>query len=600
MKFSPEFLQRIRDSIRIEDLVASYVPLTKKGNRAWACCPFHQEKTPSFSVSPDKGMYYCFGCHATGDIFTFVEKMENLSFPETVARLAEAAHIELPEEEVSDEDRRRQAELDALYHAAGLASDYFYNCLTKTRMGAEGLSYFQKRKLSMETIEAFHLGFAPPAWDRLFRDFTEKKQIPPKVLQGAGLVGNKNGRYYDMFRNRCMFPILNLRGRPVAFGGRVMDDSKPKYLNSPETPIFNKRRLLFALYQALPEIRRKRQVIMVEGYMDAISLHAHGVTNVVASLGTAFTEEQARLLRRYADEVVFSYDMDAAGQTATRRALEIAGAVRLKLRVARVGEGKDPDEFVNARGKEAYLEAVRQAQPAVDYLFSSLMQQNDASSLEGQHAILEAMFPVLAARNDSIFINAFIRKMANAMRMDEGVIRAEAARYVKREKVPVYISPREEREDLPSQESFRQTRLEEGFLKYCVQRGVYPDRWEAMKEFTYTEGFCRRLYGVLKALEEAGVPLSEKAVQQALSPEDTEAWAALLMREEYVASDPWEEYVRPLVMGSLQKEYRAHTEAANRLADTDPAGWKEEMLACIRLNQKIRDLQNRKSDGRPV
>lgn len=593
MKFTPEFLQRIRDSVNITDLIGSYVPLTKKGNRAWACCPFHHEKTPSFSVSPDRGMYYCFGCHEKGDIFTFIEKMENLPFPDAVARLAEMAHLEMPEEEITEEERHRRFEIEAMYHAASLASDYFFACLTKTRMGEAGLAYFRKRHLSDETIRAFKLGFAPPAWDKLFRDFTQKKKIAPEILRAAGLVGNKDGRYYDMFRNRCMFPILNLKGQPVAFGGRVMDDGKPKYLNSPETPIFNKRRLLFALYQALPEIRKKRQVIMVEGYMDAISLHAHGVTNVVASLGTAFTVEQARLLKRYADEVIFSYDMDAAGQNATRRALEIAGPVGLKLRVARVGEGKDPDEFVNLHGGDAYLEAVSQAQPAMDYLFSSLLSQYDAATLEGQHSILEAMFPILAARNDSIFVNSFLRKMANVMRMDEGLIRSEAMRYMKKAKPSLYISPKKEETEAGSVESKKQIRLEESFLKYCIQLGVFPGSWEEMKDFPYTGAFSARLAEAISRVAAKGLPLSEKTVRQELSPEDTEAWAALLMSEDYIASEPWEEYVRPLALGNLQQEYKRHTEAANKLSG-DPEKAKEEMLECLRVSQKIRRLQSRK------
>lgn len=592
-RFGQDFLQRITDSINIADVIGAYVPIKKKGNRYWACCPFHHEKTPSFSISPDKGLYYCFGCHASGNIFTFVEKMENLSFPDAVEHLAEMAHIELPQEEFTEEDRVKQAEIAALYEAAGLAADYFHNCLTKTRMGEAGRAYFQKRHLSGETIERFKLGFAPPAWDRLFRDFTQKKQISPKTLNAAGLVGYSNGKYFDMFRNRCMFPILNLKGKPVAFGGRVLDDSKPKYLNSPETPIFNKRKLLFALYQALPKIKETRQVIMVEGYMDAISLHAHGVTNAVASLGTAFTIEQARLLKRYADEVIFSYDMDAAGQNATRRALEIAGQAGLKIRVARVGEGKDPDEFVNLHGGDAYLEAVRQAQPALDYLLAALLKQYDATSLEGQQHILQEMFAVLTARSDSFLMNSFIRKMAQAMRLDEGLIRSEAVRYVKKNHSPVYISAAEHTEETETRESKKRILLEEGFLRYCLAFHVFPDSWEEMKNFSYVSPFCRRLEEAMLAVREEGRELSAKTVQQKLDEEDVAHLAALLMKEEYEIAVPWEEYVRPLKLGQLQKEYREHTERANRLAPEDPEESKKEMLACIRLSREIRVLQGK-------
>lgn len=597
MRFFPnELIQRVRESVDIADVIGAYVPLKKRGGRYWACCPFHQEKSPSFTVSPDKGFYYCFGCHASGNVFTFVQKMENLSFPEAVEHLAEAAHIELPEEETSEEDRKKQAEMQALYGAAALASEYFYSCLTKTHMGEAGLAYFEKRHLSQQTIDAFKLGFAPPAWDKLFRDFTQKKNIAPKILVDAGLAGFSSGRYFDMFRNRCMFPILDLKGRPVAFGGRVMDDSKPKYLNSPETPIFNKRRLLFALYQALPEIRKKRQVIMVEGYMDAISLHAHGVTNVVASLGTAFTIEQARLLKRYADEIVFSYDMDAAGQNATRRALEIAGPVGLKVRVARVGEGKDPDEFVNLHGADAYLEAVAQAQPAMDYLLSSLLRQYDPTSLEGQQQILEAMFSVLTARDDSFLMNSFIRKMSQAMRLDEGLIRSEATRYVKKNNKTTYIAPRGEAAGEETHESTKQSRLEESFLRYCILFRKAPSVWEEMKDFRYTTDFCTRLAEALERLAAAGRAIDESSVQQEMAEDDMPALAALLMRGEETAAVPWEEYIRPLKLGELQKEYKLHTERANALSAEDPEKSREEMLACIRLSREIRALQSKSSE----
>lgn len=593
--FGADFLQRVSDSLNIADVIGSYIPLKKKGGRYWACCPFHHEKTPSFSVSPDKGLYYCFGCHAAGNVFTFVQKMENLTFPEAVERLAEMAHIDLPEEEVSEEERKKQAETAALYDAAALAAEYFHNCLTKTRMGQAGLAYFQKRHLAADTIASFKLGYAPPEWDRLFRDFTQKKHFAPKTLLDAGLVGQANGRYFDMFRNRCMFPILNLRGRPVAFGGRVLDDGRPKYLNSPETPIFNKRRILFALYQALPKIRETRQVIMVEGYMDAISLHAHGVTNAVASLGTAFTIEQARLLKRYADEVIFSYDMDAAGQNATRRALEIAGEVGLKIRVARVGEGKDPDEFVNLHGGEAYLEAVRQAQPALDYLLASLLRQYDATSLEGQQHILQEMFSVLAAREDSFLMNSYIRKMARAMRLDEGLIRSEATRYVSKNKSRIYISPREPEPETASRETQKQERLEEGFLQYCLQYHVYPSRWEEMKDFAYDSPFCQRLADAMKAAEAEGLTLSDKSIRQKLGQDDAEALAALVMRDSEAVSVPWEEFVRPLKLGALQKQYRMHTEKASALSQENPEASRAEMLACIQLTREIRELQKKTS-----
>ena len=594
-RFPGDFLQKVRDNTNILDVVGSYVSLKKKGKRYWACCPFHQEKTPSFSVSPEDGLYYCFGCHAGGDVFSFVEKMENLSFTEAVERLAEAAHLELPRAEVSPEEKRRKQFNDELYHAMELAVVYFHNCLRRTNMGKPGLAYFKRRHLTDETIDRFKLGFAPDSWHKLYGDFRTIKHISDTVLVTSGLVGHKNGRYYDTFRNRCMFPILNLKGKPVAFGGRVMDDSKPKYLNSPETPIFNKRQLLFALYQALPEIRRTRQVIMVEGYMDAISLHAHGVTNAVASLGTAFTIEQARLLKRYADEVVFSYDMDAAGQNATRRALEIAGTTGLKMRVLHLSEGKDPDEFVNKYGGEAYKEAVAQAIPALDYLFNSLLETHDRTSLEGQHLILNDMFTVLSARGDSFEFNTYIQKMARALKVDEGLVRNEARLFARKNNPRVYISQRVQNITESVEEDKEKEKieaLEKAIIRYCFITGRRPDGWEYLSTHTFSNAFCGRMYGILATLYAAGQPWTKENAQGLMEHEDMEYLAPLLVKEGRIAISPWEEYIRPLVILTLQKEYRVHTEkAAEMLRQGQKQEAAKEQLLCLKINRQIRNLR---------
>ena len=591
--FDNEFLQRLKDNINILDVIGHYCTLKKQGKYYFASCPFHgPEKTPSFSVSPEKGFYYCFGCHASGDVISFIEKIEHISFVEAVERLAEYAHMEIPQREISPEEREHAQQIKKLYDVMELAGSYFPNCLTKTRMGKAGLAYFDKRHLSADTIEKFKLGFAPPEWHRLYNDFTQKKQIDGKILIVAGLCGFKNNTYYDTFRNRCMFPILDLKGHIVAFGGRVMDDSKPKYLNSPETPIFNKRRLLFALYQALPEIRKKRQAIMVEGYMDAISLHAHGVTNAVASLGTAFTIEQARLLKKYADEIVFSYDMDQAGQNATRRALEIAGSVGLKLRVARVGEGKDPDEFVNLHGGDAYLAAVDQAQSALDYLFGALCRQYDAATLDGQHHILDDMFAVLLAQQDTFQFNSFIRKMASAMHMDEGMIRSEALSFARKNHSNMYISQKTPLEG-PSMNSTaspmikKQKLLEEGFLKYCLRYHTMPMGWEEMKSYSFIEPFHQTVFNIMVTL---GNHITEERVESQLPREDVARLAAMSMGGDPPGAVPLEEYIWPLKKMYLQKEYRIHTEKVQQLMDTHPEEARKEQLICIKLSQEIMKL----------
>lgn len=591
-KFNNEFLQTVKDSINLLDVIHAYgIDVKKKGSKYWACCPFHHEKTPSFSISPEDGFYYCFGCHESGDAITFIEKMDQLSFPEAVERLAEMGHVEIPQEERSEADKRESMILHQLYEVTELAGNYFHNCLLKTNMGKEGLAYFRKRNLDDKTIEIFKLGFAPPEWERLYHDFTRRKHISPDILVKAGLVGNSNNKYYDTFRNRCIFPIMDLKGRIVAFGGRIMksEDNTAKYLNSPETAIFNKRRLLFPIYQALPEIRRKRQAIMVEGYMDAISLHAHGIKNAVASLGTAFTIEQARLLKKYADEVVFSYDMDAAGQNATRRALEIAGSVGLKLRVAFIGEGKDPDEFVNLHGGAAYLETISQAEPALDYLFRALRNQYDGTTLEGQQKILDEMFHVLTNQDNTYQFDSFIRKMARTLHMDEGLIRSEAIRYTKKSKSHIYISPNVRGQGTApalSGSNIRQKKLEQELMQYCLANHTRPKGFEYLKEYSFADDFLGRLYAVLEKADKENIT-AEYAESQ-LERSDLENLAKLMMNEYHNSADPYEEYIRPLRKIYLQNEYKLHTQRAAELMESDPQKAKEEQVICIRLSEEIR------------
>lgn len=591
-KFNNEFLQRVKESTNLIDVIRAYgVEVKKKGNRYWACCPFHNEKNPSFSVSPEDGFYYCFGCHESGDSIKFIEKMDQIPFPDAVERLAEMGHVELPPDEIPEGDKKEAMLVQQLYEVTELAGSYFHNCLLRTNIGKDGLAYLKKRNLDGKTIETFKLGFAPPEWERLYRDFTQRKHVDPDILRQAGLVGYKNGKYYDIFRNRCMFPIFDLKGRVVAFGGRIMhnEENVAKYLNSPETAIFNKRRLLFPIYQALPEIRRKRQAIMVEGYMDAISLHANGIKNVVASLGTAFTIEQARLLKKYADEVIFSYDMDAAGQNATRRALEIAGAVGLKLRVALLGEGKDPDEFVNLHSGDAYLEIVSQAASALDYLLQALQKQYDAATLEGQQKILDEMFAVLAIQDNTYQFNSFIRKMARILHMDEGLIRSEAIRYTKKNNSHIYISPHvhdEERVGTINSNDGRQRRLEQELLKYCLTSHVLPKGFDSLDEYSFADEFFGKLYEILRQAGEGNITVEYAESQLARS--DLERLAQLTMTDCHSAADPYEEYIRPMRKIYLQTEYKFHTQRAADLMGSNPQKAKEEQLICIRLREEIR------------
>ncbi len=361
MKISDEIIQRVKDENDIVDIISQSVKLKRAGRNYSGLCPFHNEKTPSFSVSSDKQIYKCFGCGESGNVFTFVMKHRNISFIEAVKYLADRANIA-----VEYDDKRTKIMEDQkqkLYRINTEAARFFYNNITKSKIAQQ---YFQARGISGATVKRFGLGFANDSWNELMRAMKQKGFSELDLLNVGLIVKNEKGNIYDRFRNRVMFPVFDYRGKVIGFGGRVLDDSKPKYLNSPESLVFQKGINLYGLNFALKN-NIDKTFIIVEGYMDCISLHQYGITNAVASLGTALTVRQAKLLKRYADKVIISYDADSAGQAATIRGMEILRNEGFDVRVLTVPSGKDPDEFVRANGKEAFQRLMQEAPSLMDY-----------------------------------------------------------------------------------------------------------------------------------------------------------------------------------------------------------------------------------------
>lgn len=363
MQISEEILEKIKSQNDIVDVISERVRLRKSGRNFTGLCPFHNEKTPSFSVSQEKQIYKCFGCGEAGNVISFVMKEKDLPFIEAVKYLANRANIPL---EMNNGEKSKSAKKkDLLYRVNVEAAKFFFSNLMNNQNAKE---YFLNRGIKEETIKKFGLGFANDSWNSLMF-YLRKKGINDVLLEEAGLisVNKEKGRKYDRFRNRVMFPVFDYQGRVIGFGGRVLDDSKPKYLNSPETLVFQKGTNLYGLNFALKHNMSERYFVIVEGYMDLISLHQYGITNVVASLGTALTINQARLLKRYADKVIISYDADMAGQMATLRGLEILRTAGFDVRVLNIPQGKDPDEYVRSNGKEAFLKLINSAEPLIDY-----------------------------------------------------------------------------------------------------------------------------------------------------------------------------------------------------------------------------------------
>jgi DNA primase len=375
-----EIIQKIKDSNDIVDIVSEKVRLKRAGKYYTGLCPFHNEKSPSFTVTPDRQIYKCFGCGEGGNVITFIMKTKNFDFFEAVKFLGERANIQI---EADNLKAAKQKDANEKLHKINTEAARFF--FAKLRTNKNAMSYFTGRGISEKTLKSFGLGFAPSSWNELMR-FLKVKGYSELDMLNAGLIIKSQKEsakevFYDRFRNRVMFPVFDFKGNVIGFGGRVLDDSKPKYLNSPETAVFKKGTNLYGLNFAIKNLK-ERMLIIVEGYMDCISLHQYGITNAVASLGTALTPNQAKLLRRYADKIIISYDADLAGQNATLRGLEILRVEGFDIRVLTVPQGKDPDEFIRSNGREAFFKLINEALPFIDYRIKKVREGVDFNNPE--------------------------------------------------------------------------------------------------------------------------------------------------------------------------------------------------------------------------
>ncbi len=415
-------LHQIQDRVDIVEIIGAALPLLRAGRNFKANCPFHGEKTPSFYVNPDKQIFHCFGCSAGGNVFTFLMKFEKRDFREVVESLAERVGIEIPKDRtIAPEVQERTARIEL---ANRLAADFYHRFLTSNPEGAKAKLYLQTRGLSDQTIEDFKLGYAPDAWSALLDHL--KTQFNESFLDKAGLVmAGKEGRYYDRFRKRIIFPILDIKGNSVAFGARVLDDSLPKYLNSPETEIYTKGRHLYGLYQARAAIRDEDAVAVVEGYMDVIGCYQAGVKNVVASLGTALTIDQVRMIKRHTRNVYMLYDADAAGEMATLRGLELFLEEGLEVKIVRLPDGYDPDEYILENGVAAFRETIKSAKTLFEYKLDLLKKKHDAKSMDGKVKIANELVSLFSRVKNEMLVSVWIKELARELALSEASVIAE-------------------------------------------------------------------------------------------------------------------------------------------------------------------------------
>jgi DNA primase len=425
VRYSEELIEEIKNSNDIVDVISQYVNLKRSGRNFFGLCPFHKEKSPSFSVSPDKQIFHCFGCGAGGNVIHFISKIENADFKEAIGILANRAGIELPTLN-NYEDNKTALLKSKVYEINQIAAEFYHQNLYKptSKIGQE---YIKKRKLDNRTLKSFLIGYSGN-FVELYRILKQKGFTEEEILASSLVNKTDDGKYIDRFRKRVMFPIQDTRNKVIAFGGRVTDDSKPKYINSPENIVYSKGRHLFGLNVA--KRGELKNIIIVEGYMDAISLYQRGITNVVASLGTALTEAQGRLLRRYSERVTIGYDSDGAGQAATLRGLEILQNIGCDVRILQISGAKDPDEYVIKYGPERFLKCVEQAISLVEFKVKMLKQSLNLDNINDKIKFLNQVAKILSNVTNSIERELYVEKIANEYNVSKEAIYGEVNKLI--------------------------------------------------------------------------------------------------------------------------------------------------------------------------
>lgn len=539
MPFPPQFLDELAARNPIEEVVGQYVNLKRSGSNLFGLCPFHGEKTPSFSVSPDKGIFYCFGCHKGGSVINFEMEIEGLSYPDAVRALAQRAGMEVPDDEEYRGLYQKQERLWALNKEA---AHFFVNELYSPS-GREGLAYAQKRGMPKGTLTRFGIGFAPNArWSLV--DAMKKKGYTEEELLAAGLASQKDKGIYDRFRNRLMFPIIDVRGNVIGFGGRVMDDSTPKYLNSPETMIFNKRKNLFALNIA--KKTKHDYMILVEGYMDAIALHQYGFDCAVASLGTSLTEEHARLLSRYTQQVVLIYDGDEAGQNATKRAIPMLERAGLQVKVLQMRDAKDPDEYLKKFGADKFRILLEDSSNRVEYQLRAIQKKYDLKIDDDRVKFLTEAADFISTLPNAVQREVYGNRVAEIAGISSDAMKLETERSVKRRLNQE--KRKQERADLapaiarqPKSRTIRYDNLksamaEEAVIALCLRDAGLMEKAQALAPEVFSSPLLGKVFGQLVSQYRMGKEPSLTALTD-LTGEEMAHVAGILQRNTDVVSE---------------------------------------------------------------
>ena len=547
MAFSQQFLDELIARGDIVDIVGGYVQLTKKsGSNMFGLCPFHSEKTPSFSVSPSKQIYHCFGCGKGGSVINFIMEIENLSFPDAVEYLAKRVNMPIPEDDTPAETRSRRERMLALNRDAAM----FFHKTLQSPQGQTAVEYINSRRISKKMVVSFGLGAAPDAWSAL-SDAMIKKGYSPSELLDAGLVKrSKNGGFYDTFRNRLMFPVIDVRGSVIGFSGRILGDGEPKYLNSPDTLVFSKQRNLFALN--LAKKSKRNMLILVEGNVDVVSLHQAGFDCAVASLGTSLTADQARLMSRYKENVVIAYDSDGAGVKAAQRAIGILDKVGLNVKVLRIPDAKDPDEFIKNKGADAFARLLEQSENHIEYRLLTVKSKYDLTDDTGRLDYLREATELLSELSSAVEREVYGARVAEAAGVTAEAVKNEVRKaYARKTAVQ---RKRQERENMrpiiqsqPKDRSLKYENApsalaEEGVIRLLMLDGEMMRMAQDLEVSDFTSPFLGRVFEMIRSSENRGEHLSLPLLTSQLEP----AEAALITQ---ICQKPEETAAADIAMG---------------------------------------------------
>ncbi|MBR2635494.1 MAG: DNA primase [Oscillospiraceae bacterium] len=499
---SESFISELKARNDIEEVISSYVNVKRRGRNLVGLCPFHSEKTPSFTVYPDSQSFYCFGCGAGGDVVTFVKKIENLDYIEAVKSLAQRAGLAMPEDGYDDSYAKLKTRVLEINRET---ARFYHQCLISP-VGKKALEYLRGRGLSDNTIRRFGLGFAPESWDAVIKHLRGKGYTLDEMAAAAVAVKSARGSYYDQFRGRVIFPIIDIRGNVIAFGGRLMDGQGPKYLNSPDTPVFKKSRNLFALNYA--KSSKESALILAEGYMDVVALHQAGFTNAVATLGTALTAEQARMISQYAAEVVIAYDSDGAGQKATNRAINIFGEIGLPVRVLKVQDAKDPDEFIKKFGATRFKMLLEGAGSAMEFEIAKLRAKYDLDSPDGKVGFLKEFAGFMAGIRNPIERDVYVTKTAQELGVAKDPLlvqinyiirqRAKSDEKKKARDLSVFASGPNERRDPQRMSNLKEALAEERLIGILLKNPDYHgDILGKIRPEDFVTDFNREIFSVI-------------------------------------------------------------------------------------------------------